>query len=284
MSLLKRTRGIVATVLHQLLGNTETINSQSIIVLEKDSSGDVTRCKGTVTVTDAGSGYAKGCTYVKTDVASGTTGLYQNVGTNTSCLFRAVEGVEGVITAVVAGTGLTGGGTEGSVTVNVAAADSSITVAADAISVADGGVTNVKVADTTGAAGLALPKTAIVVYDFAVNGGAQGTIALTGSPTIPNNALVYVESYRVVSTLTSATDAATVALQLPTDGVLTTAIAISDGSNPWDAGVFSRIAGGLATPLTKLTTAARVPSLLVAGGENLTAGKIIFQLRYWVTA
>ena len=126
-------------------------------------------------------------------------------------------------------------------------------------------------------------KSVLVVYDFAVDGGVAGTIALTGAPTIPDNAVVVVESYDVITTSTSATDAATIALQLPTDGTLTTAIAISAGSNPWDAGVYSRIAGALATPLTRKTTAARVPSLLVAGGENLTAGKIIFQLSYWIS-
>ncbi len=149
---------------------------------------------------------------------------------------------------------------------------------------ADGAVTSAKIANTTGAAGLGTPiKSAVVVYDFAVDGGVAGTIALAGSPTIPDNAVVWVDSYDVLTTCTSAgADAGTIALQLPTDGVLTTAVAISDGSNPWDAGVYSRIAGGLATPLTKKTTAARVPSLLVAE-QALTAGKIVFHLSYWVS-
>jgi len=283
MSIYKKTKAKVVSIIGQLVGYTRTINSQSIIVLEEDSAGKVTRCKGTVTVTDGGAGYAKGCTYVKTDGSTATT-LFINEGSTTVCDFNAVESSASTVTGVTAGNGLTGGGTEGTVTLNVAAADSSITVAADAISVAAGGITNAKVADTTGAAGLALPKTALVVYDFAVDGGTAGTITLTGAPTIPDKAVVYVESYRVLTTCTSASDAATVALSLPTDGALTTAVAISDGSNPWDQGVFSRIAGGLATPLTKLTTAARVPTLTVAGGENLTAGKIVFQLRYWVSA
>lgn len=140
------------------------------------------------------------------------------------------------------------------------------------------------VANTDGTAGLAAPiKSALVVYDWSVDGGTAGTIALTGAPTIPDNAVVWVDSYDVLTTCTSSSDAATIALQLPTDGVLTTAIAISDASNPWDAGVQISTTGGLATPLPKKTTAARVPSLLVAGGENLTAGKIVFHLSYWVS-
>lgn len=172
----------------------------------------------------------------------------------------------------------------GTTAASVAVSGDATLSSAGALTIAAGAVTNAKVADTTGAAGLALRKSAIVVYDFAVDGGVAGTIALTGAPTIPDNAAVWVESYDVITTCTSASDAATIALQLPVDGVLTTAIAISNGSNPWDAGVFAAGKGGLATPLPKKCTAARVPSLLVAGGENLTAGKIIFQLAYWVSA
>lgn len=71
-------------------GSTETINSQSIKGYLADSNGDLLHCTGTVTITDGGSGYAKGCLYIKTDVATGTTGLYCNKGTNTSCQFTAV--------------------------------------------------------------------------------------------------------------------------------------------------------------------------------------------------
>lgn len=145
----------------------------------------------------------------------------------------------------------------------------------------NGSVTNPIVADTTGAAGLAIAKTALVVYDFAVDGGAQGAITLANAPTIPDNAVVWVESYEVVTTLTSATDAATVTLQLPVDGAILVAQAISAGGNVWDQGVYTETLGPQPSP--KKLTAARVPQLLVAGGENLTAGKIIFQLRYWVS-
>lgn len=72
------------------IGRTETINSQAIIVLEKDGDGDILRCKGIVTVTDGGAGYAKGCLYIDTDVAAGTSGLYVNVWTTASCNFDLV--------------------------------------------------------------------------------------------------------------------------------------------------------------------------------------------------
>ena len=151
------------------------------------------------------------------------------------------------------------------------------------VTITSNAVTGSKVADSAGVNGVFVKKHALVVYDFAVDGGAQGPIAITGSPTIPDNSVVWVESYDVLTTATSATDAATIKLGLDTDGDLTTAVAISDGSNPWDQGVFSRIAGGLATPLTLKTTGARTFVLTVAGGENVTAGKVVFEVSYWVS-
>lgn len=74
----------------QLSDAVETINSQAIAGYLADSNGDLLLCTGTVTVTGGGTGFAKGCLYIKTDVATGTTGLYCNKGTNTSCSFTAV--------------------------------------------------------------------------------------------------------------------------------------------------------------------------------------------------
>ena len=45
---------------------------------------------GTVAVTNGGAGYAKGCIYIKTDVAAGTNGLYENIGTTAACNFNLV--------------------------------------------------------------------------------------------------------------------------------------------------------------------------------------------------
>ena len=45
---------------------------------------------GTTVPADEGSLYAKGCLFIDTDVATGTTGLYCNKGTAASCVFTAV--------------------------------------------------------------------------------------------------------------------------------------------------------------------------------------------------
>lgn len=90
MSLISKIRGTIAARLFRPIGNVETINSQSITVQEKNASGHVTRCYGTVLITNGGAGYAKGCLYVKTDVAAGTSGLYKNIGSTAACEFTVI--------------------------------------------------------------------------------------------------------------------------------------------------------------------------------------------------
>lgn len=60
-------------------------------VLLKDASGNALWATGTTVPSDSGAGYAKGCLFVDTDVAAGTTGLYVNVGTTAACNFDAVS-------------------------------------------------------------------------------------------------------------------------------------------------------------------------------------------------
>lgn len=148
-----------------------------------------------------------------------------------------------------------------------------LTIAADA-------VTASKTVDSAGVGGLFVKKTALALYDFSVDGGTAGTITLASTATLPDNAVCTAITYDVITTATSATDAATIALQLPTDGALTTAIAISDASNPWDAGPHL---ASVITPIAVKTTAARAIEIVVAGGENLTAGKIVFAVDYYVS-
>ena len=61
--------------------------------------------------------------------------------------------ISGDISAVVAGNALTGGGTDGSVTLNVAVDDTTIAIASDALKVKDGGIGSTQLAATSVTAG-----------------------------------------------------------------------------------------------------------------------------------
>lgn len=89
MAVPRNSQTTVYTVL-QPTGATFAINSQMITQLLCDGNGDLLLCSGTVLVTDGGTGFAKGCMYIKTDVATGTGGNYLNKGTRTSCQFTLV--------------------------------------------------------------------------------------------------------------------------------------------------------------------------------------------------
>lgn len=119
-----------------LRGNAEVVGTPTVTVYRRDSADKVIEASGATVPTDADAGYAKGCRFVKTNGGVATT-LYINEGSATSADFNAMETSASTVTAVVAGAGLTGGGTEGSVTVN-AIAGTGITVNADSIQIAAG--------------------------------------------------------------------------------------------------------------------------------------------------
>ena len=69
--------------------------SGQILVIMRDKNRDILQATGTDVPANATTGYAKGCLFIDRDVVTGTTGLYENIGTNTSCNFNAI----GAITA-----------------------------------------------------------------------------------------------------------------------------------------------------------------------------------------
>lgn len=71
-------------------GATAAGTTNPIKTLIKDGNGDILMSTGTEVPSDTTSGYAKGALHIDTNVATGTTGLYCNKGTNTSCVFTAV--------------------------------------------------------------------------------------------------------------------------------------------------------------------------------------------------
>jgi len=68
-----------------LTGVSETVGATAVTVLQKDSLGKVLLATGTSVPT--GAGYAKGCVFIKTDAAAGTSGVYTNVGSSTVASF-----------------------------------------------------------------------------------------------------------------------------------------------------------------------------------------------------
>ena len=66
-----------------------TIKASTATVLQ-DAAGDILVASGTTVPADTTTGYAKGCLFIDTDVVTGTSGLYVNVGINTSCVFKLI--------------------------------------------------------------------------------------------------------------------------------------------------------------------------------------------------
>jgi len=132
------------------------------------------------------------------------------------------------------------------------------------------------------AEGLGNLRVARATYDFAVEGGTIGAIGL--GVTLPDNAIVVGGFVDVITTLTSAGDLATGALSVEGANDIVSAIAINDGSNPWDAGRKAIVpkANTPETTSVKLTAAREVTFTVAV--ENVTAGKFETFLNYVISS
>lgn len=92
----------------QIDGRSEVVGAETVTIMQKDGDGKITFATGTTVPTAATSGYAKGCFFVDTAVATGLDGVYKNIGTSSSCYF--VPSSSPVITtATTTADGLTTG-------------------------------------------------------------------------------------------------------------------------------------------------------------------------------
>lgn len=104
-------------------------------------------------------------------------------------------------------------------------------------------------------------------YDFAVDGGAIGTINLRG-PQLPNGFVVLDSVVEVLTPPTSAASTATIGVSANAAGDIVAAAVVSGA--PWST--TGRKAGIPVSAATSVkTTAVRSPSIVVAV-QNLTAG------------
>lgn len=181
----------------RIYGYTENIGGTSVTVLDKDADNNLIKGKGATVPTDTQAGYAKGCQFIKTDGGVATT-TYINEGSNTSCDFNAVESAASTVTGVTAGAGMTGGGTEGTVTLNVINTDGKITVGADTIDVTAGSLTRADLSAPAGSqsvrGGMATIATtgAETIYLFAPEAGSLASVDFTGVEALAANDTNYV--------------------------------------------------------------------------------------------
>ena len=83
------------TLIGEDFDNAAAGTTGDIIIYLRDKSDNILLASGTDVPTDDTSGYAKGCRFIDTDVAAGTGGVYENVGTTALCNFDIL----GTITA-----------------------------------------------------------------------------------------------------------------------------------------------------------------------------------------
>jgi hypothetical protein len=124
-------------------------------------------------------------------------------------------------------------------------------------------------------------EVAVATFDPSAN-AAQRTIATHGLGVfLPANAVITRSWYDVVTTFTSATDAATIALQAETANDVKAAIAISNGANAWDAGRVEGVSTGTTANMRKTTTERQLSA--VVANEALTAGKLNLYVEYVIS-
>ena len=92
----------------QMTGRSTVVGAETILVIFRDENGDILWCRGVDVPTLATSGYGKGCIFVKTDAGAGVPGVYENIGTSTSCNFSVESATPGEI-ALAEGNVIRGG-------------------------------------------------------------------------------------------------------------------------------------------------------------------------------
>jgi hypothetical protein len=110
--------------------------------------------------------------------------------------------------------------------------------------------------------------------------GGKATGAHVGDLTLPKGAVVKAAYYKVLTTFTSATDAATIAISVVAANDVVSAAAISTGTT-WDAASIPiETVPKVETSTTWLVTTADSPVTFTVATEALTAGKMLVWFEY----
>ncbi len=106
-------------------------------------------------------------------------------------------------------------------------------------------------------------------YDFALQGGAQSTIAITSGTPIPSGAVVIGGFVDVITQLTSG-GSATIAAQVNAANDILTAVAVASWTTGRKNVLPSPTTGALTASTAVKTTAARDISIVIAAADLLT--------------
>ena len=161
------------------LGTTRTIGGETIRVLEEDVNGKVFLSTGTAAAsTQNVAGYAKGAHYIKTDVTTGTSGVYQNDGDTTTAVFNLV----GTVSANSVGSAELAETVLKYTTVTLTATEIVGTAAGDI-----GHASGATLLAAPGAGKVVELISAVLIYDFdtaAYTGGGNDIVIKQGSTTL----------------------------------------------------------------------------------------------------
>jgi predicted RecA/RadA family phage recombinase len=128
--------------------------------------------------------------------------------------------------------------------------------------------------------GLSMLRVAKATFDPSAVSGHRTIAAHTLGVTIPDNAIICGGFVEVLTTFTSATDAGTIAIHVQSANDIVSALAISNGSNIWDAGLHPIIPKANTPESNGIKlTAGRLITATVAV-EALTAGKATIFIFY----